>query len=176
MKIVKKILIGIAALIALLLIIALFMDKKYEVRREVVINKPKAEVFNYIKLVRNQDNYSIWNMADPNKKVVATGEDGTVGFKYYWKGNDDVGEGTQEITGVTEGQKLDFRVTFKEPFEDSMDGYLSTEDVDGGTKTSWVIYGESSYPFNIMNPMMDGMLGKDLQANLDNLKKLLESK
>jgi uncharacterized protein YndB with AHSA1/START domain len=176
MKIVKRILVGIAALIALLLIIALFVDKKYEVRREVVINKPRAEVFDYIKLIRNQDNYSVWNMADPNKKVTATGEDGTVGFKYYWKGNDDVGEGEQEITGIAEGEKLDFKVTFKEPFESVMDGYLATEDADGGTKTSWVIYGESPYPTNIMNLMVDGMLGKDLQANLYNLKKLLESK
>lgn len=176
MKILKKILIGLVALIVLLLIIALFVDKKYEIKREVVINKPQSEVFNYIKFIRKQDNFSVWNMADPAKKVSTEGEDGTVGFKYSWKGNDKVGEGTQEITGIKDNERLDFKVTFKEPWDNSMDGYLSTEDAEGGTKTSWVIYGESPYPWNIMNPMMDGMLGDDLQASLENLKKLLEKK
>jgi uncharacterized protein YndB with AHSA1/START domain len=176
MKILKKILVVLAAIIALLLIVALFVDKKFEIKREVVINKPRAEVFNYIKFIRNQDNYSVWNMADPDKKVSTTGEDGTVGFKYYWKGNDKVGEGVQEITGITEGKKVDFKVTFKEPWENVMDGYLSTEDAEGGTKVNWVIYGESTYPFNLMNFTMDSMLGEDLQGNLNNLKNLLEKK
>jgi hypothetical protein len=49
MKIVKKILIVLAIIIAIPLIIALFVKKDYAVQREVTIDKPKQEVFDYIK-------------------------------------------------------------------------------------------------------------------------------
>lgn len=175
MKIVKKILIGFAALIILLLIIALFMPRGYRVTREVVINKPKAEVFAFASHIKNQDLYSVWNMADPNKKQTFTGTDGTVGFKNYWNGNDDVGEGEQEITAVKNGDRFDVDIRFKRPFESNMKGYTTTKSIDAGsTRVTTACYGESSYPFNLMNPMMDGMIGKDLQQNLENMKALLE--
>ena len=55
MKILKKILILIVAVIALALITALFVKKEYAVEREVVINKPKAEVFEYVNKNKNQN-------------------------------------------------------------------------------------------------------------------------
>jgi hypothetical protein len=48
MKVLKKLLVGLVALVALVLIIALFVKKDYAVEREVTINKPKAEVFEYL--------------------------------------------------------------------------------------------------------------------------------
>lgn len=59
MKVLKKIGIGLIALIALVFIVGLFVKKEYGVEREIIINKPKAEVFNYIKYLKNQDNYSV---------------------------------------------------------------------------------------------------------------------
>ena len=82
MRILKKIIIVIAILIAIPLIVALFVKKDYAIERQVVINKPKQEVFNYIKFLKNQDNYSKWNMIDPNMKKAYTGTDGTVGFLF----------------------------------------------------------------------------------------------
>ena len=48
----------IAGIIVVLLVLALFTKKGYSVHREIVINKPNQEVFNYVKYIRNQDNYS----------------------------------------------------------------------------------------------------------------------
>jgi uncharacterized protein YndB with AHSA1/START domain len=175
MKILKRIGIAIVAIIALLLIVALFIPKEYTITRSVVINKPKAEVFDFVKHIKNQDKYSVWNMADPNKKQTFTGTDGTVGFKNYWNGNDEVGEGEQEITAIKEGERLDVDIRFKRPFESNMKATTTTETLDANsTKVTSVCYGESSYPGNIMNPMMDGMIGNDLQQNLDNMKVYLE--
>lgn len=45
------------------------------------------------------------------------GEDGTVGFVSGWKSNSsDVGSGEQEITGTTEGERIDYELRFIEPF------------------------------------------------------------
>src|SRR6478736_279635 len=99
MKILKKIAIVLVALIAILLIVALFVKKDFKVEREIVINKPKKEVFDYIRFIKNQDHYSKWAMMDPNMKKTYTGTDGTVGFISAWESeNKNVGTGEQEIT------------------------------------------------------------------------------
>jgi len=177
MKTLKKILLVIIGLIALLLIIGLFVPREYRIEREVVINRPNAEVFAYTKHIKNQDEYSVWNITDPNKKQTLTGTDGTVGFIYAWDGNDDVGAGEQEITGITEGSRIDMELRFKRPMENTAQAYMVTKDAGNGTtKVKWGMTGESSYPMNLMNGMLDGMLGDSMQESLNNMKKKLESR
>jgi len=65
MKILKIALLLFLGIIALALISAAFLEKEYAVEREIVINKPKAEVFNYVKMLKNQENYSLWATMDP---------------------------------------------------------------------------------------------------------------
>lgn len=176
MRIFKIILIILAVLIAIPLVSALFMEKDYKIEREITINKPETEVFNYVKHIKNQDKYSVWNMKDPNMKQDSRGTDGTVGFVNSWNGNDDVGEGEQEITKITEGERIDMALRFKRPFESTGNAFMSTEPVGANsTKVKWGMYGKSNYPMNFMNSMMDGMLGKDLEAGLANMKKNLET-
>ena len=103
MKTFTRILIGIAVLLAIPLVMALFISKNYSVTREITINKPKQEVFNYVKLLKNQDYYNVWVQMDPNMKKEFRGTDGTVGFVYAWEGNDKAGAGEQEIKGMVEG-------------------------------------------------------------------------
>ena len=175
MKILKIILIVLAILIAIPLIAAAFMKKEYAIEREITINRPETEVFEYVKHIKNQDKYSVWNMADPNKKQEFKGTDGTVGFVNAWNGNDDVGEGEQEITKIFEDERIDMELRFKRPMENTFNAYMVTEPVEANkTKVKWGMYGKSSYPMNFMNFIMDGMLGKDLQAGLQNMKDNLE--
>ena len=91
MNIFFAILFVIAGIIALLIIIALFVKKEYSIFRAITINKPRQEVFNYIKYLKNQDLYSKWVMRDPNMKKDFTGTDGTAGFIYAWEGNKQAG-------------------------------------------------------------------------------------
>lgn len=175
MKVLKIILIAIAVLIAIPLIGALFVGKEYKIEREITVNRPETFVFDYVKHIKNQDKYSVWNMADPNMKQEFKGTDGTVGFVNSWNGNDDVGEGEQEITAIKEGERIDMQLRFKRPMESTTNAFMATEPVNANsTKVKWGMYGESSYPMNFMNFMMDGMLGPDLEEGLQNLKKNLE--
>mgnify|MGYP003661998543 FL=1 len=61
MKIIKRILFAILGIIVLALIAALIMPKEYAVEREIIINQQKDSVFNYIKHLKNQDNFSVWS-------------------------------------------------------------------------------------------------------------------
>ena len=177
MKIIKRILIVIVAIIALVLIIALFAKKDYKVEKQVTINKPVSEVFNYVKYIKNQDNYSVWNQMDPGMKKTYTGTDGTVGFIYAWDSNKQAGKGEQEIKNIVEGERVDCEIRFKKPMESTAPAYMSTEAAgDNQTIVKWGFEGHMSYPTNIMMVFMDipGMIGKDLQTNLNNLKNILE--
>ena len=178
MRILKKIIIVIAILIAIPLIVALFVKKDYAIERQVVINKPKQEVFNYIKFLKNQDNYSKWNMIDPNMKKAYTGTDGTVGFISSWESTDkNVGVGEQEITKITDGERIDMKLRFKVPYEAQDDAYMVTESTDStSTLVKWGFSGKFPYPMNIFNLIMDmdKQVGGDLEVGLNNLKAVME--
>jgi uncharacterized protein YndB with AHSA1/START domain len=175
MKVLKKVLLVIAIIIAIPLIIALFVKNEYSIVREVTINKPKQEVFNYVKYLKNQDNYSKWVQTDPNMKKDFRGNDGTVGFVYAWNGNSEAGEGEQEIKSITEGERVDVEVRMKRPMEAVNYAPITTEAVsDSQTKVKWEFKGKSPYPLNFMNLFVDGLLGKDLEKSLATLKGILE--
>ena len=178
MNIIKKIFFGLLVIIALALIIALFMPKEYAVEREITINKPVDSVFNYVKYLKNQNEFSVWANIDPNMKSTFTGTDGAVGAISSWESKvKEVGIGEQEITKINEGKRLDFELRFKEPMNDTAMGFMSTEMIsDNQTKVKWGINGLIPYPINLMLPFMkmDDMIGNDLQKGLENLKVKME--
>ena len=177
MRIVKKILLGIVILIAVLLIAALFIPKEYSIEKEITINKSKQEVFDYVKILNNQDKYNIWVMKDPNVRRTSTGTDGTIGFVTAWDSdNSEVGKGEQEIRNVVEGRRIDLQVRFQKPMENTATVYMNTDAVaDNETKLTWGMAGTNSYPMNLMNLFVPSMLGKDMQKSLNNLKTVLET-
>ncbi len=178
MNLFKKIIFFVLGTIALLLIAGLFVNKNYAVEREIVINKPKAEVFDYIKHLKNQKNFSVWAKKDPSAKIEYKGIDGQIGFISTWESKDDeVGKGEQEIVKIVDGARIDLKLRFKIPFEAEDDAYFITESVsDTQTKVKWGFKGSMNYPMNLMLLFMDmeEMLGKDLEGGLKNLKAVLE--
>lgn len=175
MKILKRILMGIAALIALLLVTAFFVKKEYKVEQEVVVNKPKTEVFNSVKYLKNQDHFNKWIMTDPQIKKSYTGTDGTVGFVYAWDSEGDAGKGAQEIKNIREGERVDIAVHFIEPMESDASTSFTTDAVAANqTKVTWSMEGRNPYPLNLMNLLIPGMLGKDMKTSLTTLKTALE--
>ena len=137
MKIFKKFLIGLAILIAIPLIVALFVKSNYDVQREILIDQPNQVVFDYVKYLKNQDHYSKWNQMDPDMKKSYKGTDGTVGFVSRWESNnEDVGTGEQEIKKITEGERIDFELRFIKPFEATEPAFMTTEKVGENQTTT----------------------------------------
>lgn len=178
MNILFTIVLVIVALVALLLIIALFSKKSYSVAREIIIRQPKQTVFNYIRFIKNQDNYNKWSMADPGATKTYTGTDGNVGFIYAWDSTvKNVGKGEQEIKGITDGERIDLELRFVRPFEGVAFGNITTTALaEDQTKVKWSFSSSMKYPMNIMLLLMnlEGMLGRDLETSLANLKAVLE--
>lgn len=178
MKILKIILFGGISLVVLALIVALFTGKEYGAVREVVINKPKSEVFDYVKFLKNQDNFSVWAKKDPDMKKEYRGNDGTAGFVSAWESRmEHVGKGEQEIMKIADGERIDYELRFIKPFESTDQAYMTFESVsDAQTKIKWGFSGRMKYPMNLFLLTMDmeGTIGKDFQDGLNNLKAILE--
>jgi uncharacterized protein YndB with AHSA1/START domain len=177
MNVLIIILIVIAGIIGFLLILGLFSKKSYSIHREIVIDKPRSEVFNYIRYLKNQDHFNKWVMMDPAMKKEFRGADGTVGFVYAWEGNKRAGKGEQEIKKIKEGERLDVEIRFEKPFVAIAEAPFMTEPVgDNQTKLKWGMSSSMKYPMNIMLIFMnmDKLLGKDLETSLGSLKRILE--
>jgi len=176
MSILITILVIITAIVVLFLIIALVVKKDFTLQKQVFINKPKADVFNYLKLIRNQEQYSVWVMKDPNIKITYTGTDGTVGFTSSWVSDDrNVGIGEQEIVKMNDGESMEVEIRFKKPFEGTNYARTTVTSVNPNQTTVTNLFsGASKFPMNIMNLFMDKLVGKDMQQNLVNMKNNLE--
>jgi len=178
MKILKKILLGLLFLVIILLVTGLFVSKDMIAEREVIINKPRHEVFDYVKLLKNQNEYSKWATMDPAMKKEFRGTDGTVGFVYAWDSKkSDVGKGEQEIKKITEDDRVDFELRFIKPFASTAQAYMITDSIAGNqTKVKWGFGGKMAYPFNIMKLFMDPekAVGDDFSTGLGRLKTILE--
>jgi hypothetical protein len=170
--IVVYVLIGIALVI---LVVSLIIPTEFKLERDIVINKPRSEVFTYVKSLKNQDNWSVWNMKDPNMKRDFKGIDGTVGFVSRWEGNKDVGIGEQEIKKIVDGERVDMQLRFEKPFKMTNDAFIITiPENNDQTRVRWGFSGNSGRPMNIFSVMMKGALTKDFDQGLSNLKKILE--
>lgn len=174
----KKVLIGFSGLITTAAATAFFLKKNYNVEKEVIIDKPKDEVFNYLKHLKNQDNFSVWSGMDPNMKKEYKGTDGTVGFVSKWESDHkNVGKGEQEIKNIVDGQRIDFELRFLKPWKATNDAYIITEEVSKNkTKVRWGFNGKMNFPMNLLLLFMnmEKMIGKDFQTGLNKLKNILE--
>lgn len=171
MKILKYLLFIILGLVGLILIVAAVVPKEFHAGSEIVIQKPSKEVFEYVKLIRNQGNYDNWSRQDPNIERHYEGTDGTPGFTYTWKSKK-VGDGKQVLTKVDEGKRVEMDLYFNGS-DDPNPSYMELTPIDStSTKVAWKIDGKMPYPFNLMSLFFD--MNKDFAAGLSNLKEILE--
>ncbi len=167
----------VAGLFLFVLLLGLLIKKDFKLEKQVTIHQPAQTVFNFIKLIRNQEKYSVWVMKDPEINIVYTGIDGTPGFTSTWESaNKNVGVGEQEIKQVIEGESVEVEIRFKKPFQATNRAITKVTALSGHeTKLSNIFSGSSTFPMNIMNLFMEKLVGKDMQQNLDNVKKILEN-
>lgn len=176
MRILKKILVGIISLIALLLIIALFVPKNYIISESIVINKTHEEVFNYVSLLKNQEQYSEWVKADPTMQPLITGNDGEIGAIQSWNSkNDNVGEGSQKIIYISQDSIL-VDLNFIRPFKGAAKAATIIKPVSANeTQLISKFYANDQYPFNLMGYFIGRKMITEVEIkNLNNIKTILE--
>jgi hypothetical protein len=168
----------ILGIIAIVLIAAASMSEDYNIEQHITINRSKTDVFNYLRILQNAEKYNKWVMEDPNLKKQYIGIDGTVGFIYKWNSDmKSVGQGEQEMIGITEGQRIDYEIRFIKPFEGVSGASLTTVAAgDNATDVTWAFNGKRTFGMKIFHLLFNlkKVLAKDLQTSLQNLKNVLE--
>jgi hypothetical protein len=147
-----------------------------KIEKQIDIKKNSKLVYDYLRITKNQDNFSVWNMADPDMKKNYKGLDGTTGFIYSWdSSNKSVGAGEQEITGIDEGKSIEYEIRFFRPMQNT--GKTKFDIKSKGEELSsvtWIFDSPSKFPMSLFSPIFKKILGKDLEKGLQNLKEILE--
>jgi hypothetical protein len=144
--------------------------------KSIEIKKNPQEVFDYLKITKNQDNFSVWNMADPDMTKNYQGTDGRVGFIYRWDSKiKNVGAGEIEISNIKDGKEIDYTLRFHRPMENTgQTEFLVDPLKDNNTLVTWKFEAPSKFPYSLISPIFKRMMGKDLSKGLSNLKGILE--
>lgn len=169
---------SLLGVLLLFILLSFFAPRDYEVHRSITINKPLEEVFQYLKLIKNQDHWSPWKLKDPNMKQTYKGTDGEVGFVARWEGNKQVGSGEQEITKIERNKRIETDLRFFKPWKSESHGFLAVEiETDNKTRVVWGFSGTNPMPYNVFMLFFnfEKAVGKDFEDGLLRLKELLEN-
>lgn len=171
----KKLLITVIALIVVILGVAAIAPKDFKIEKSITINKPVAEVFAYLKPIKNAENWEPWAKMDPAMTKELKGTDGTVGATSSWSGNSEVGVGEMEIKSIVENEKIDFELRFTKPMQATNQAYFATKAVSATeTEVTWGMTGRTPFPYNLICLMMHGKVEKNFEKGLSDLKAILE--
>ena len=173
----KKILIGLGAAIALLVIVILLQPAKFRIERSITMAAPPDAAFAQVSDFHAWSKWSPWEKLDPNLKRSYDGPSAGAGAKYAWVGNDDVGEGRMTIEKSQEPSQVDIKLEFIKPFAATNTTIFTFTKTPEGNKTTWAMEGENSFMGKAFGLFMDmdSLVGKDFEKGLGAMKSAAES-
>ncbi|MBZ0207981.1 MAG: SRPBCC family protein [Flavobacteriales bacterium] len=169
------ILLGLAALLAILLIVASRKPDTVHYERSIVINASPERIIPHIEDFHKWSAWSPWEKLDPQMKREYSGAASGPGAKYFWSSTGKAGEGSMEIIEATErGVHIDLR--FVKPFKNVCDTWIRFEPQGSGTRATWMMTGPNLFMGKLMGIFinMDKMVGKDFETGLAGMKAEVE--
>src|SRR5437764_13411937 len=142
---IKKILIGVAGLVAVFLVIVATRPGDFRVERSAALSPSPAALFDH---VNNHHKFAVWNpfmKLDPNVKNTCGGSESGVGAACSWDGNGDVGAGTCTIIESKPGELVRCRMDWKRPMEGVATVDFTFKPDGDKTIVTWAMYGKNSF-------------------------------
>lgn len=175
MGLLKNLFIGLVIITVLFVGIGFLLPSEFRVERSISIDAPSEQVYTHIADLKKWKAWGVWFKRDPLMQIEYSGPMQAVGMKSSWK-SDSEGSGEMEVVELIPNKKVTYSLYFPD-FEMGSTGELSLSEDNGKTQVTWVDYGDvGSNPVNhYFAMMMDGMIGPDFEAGLDNLKVLVEN-
>jgi uncharacterized protein YndB with AHSA1/START domain len=171
----KKIAIGLVAIIVIILGLAATKPNDFAVTREITIKAPPEKIVPLIADFHNWTHWSPWEHLDPGMVRTMEGPASGKGAIYSWKGNSTVGQGRMEVLEVTPARVL-IKLDFKDPVEsNNLADFVLTPEGDS-TKVTWKMTGPMPFISKIMTVFMDmeKMIGPDFERGLTQMKAAAE--
>jgi len=150
-----KILLGLAALIAVFLIVVAMQPATFRVERSATLSASAAALFDH---VNNHRKFAVWNpflKLDPHVKNTYTGPESGVGAVCSWDGNRDVGAGSCTIIESQPGELVRCRMDWKRPMEGTAMVDFTFKPQDDQTVVTWAMYGKNNFMDKMMSLFFD---------------------
>lgn len=164
----QKILLAVAAVLVILLLLILVQPSEYRVSRTALIAASPTALFEHVNDQRKFNQWNPWLKLDPNAKVEYAGAASGVGSVCRWHGNRNVGVGSSTITESRPGERVRFRMDWKEPLSGT--GTVDFVFTPEGDKTAvtWLMYGPNNFMGKAMGLFvnMDKMCGDQFEKGL----------
>jgi hypothetical protein len=161
-----------------LFVMGLWMDDHFSVQRTVTIRRSKADVFAFVKYLKNHQHFSGWVLQSPKLSKNSWAGDGRVGFAVPFEGEQKtVGAGEQKIIEIDTDGKIETELRFSKPEKAINYLRLTTKVIARKqTKVTWSYTGTIHFPLNFVLLFMnfDSVMGAELEAGLSRLKIELE--
>ena len=173
----KKILIMLAVVIALLAIVIGRRPGEFTVTREATIIAPPSVVYAQLADFHRWQRWSPWEQRDPNQKRTFSGPNEGMGAEYAWAGNKDVGEGRMRVVSARANEQVGVRLEFIKPFAGTNDVEFVLTPQGNGTHVTWAMRGALNFLTKALSIFkdMDTMIGPDFEQGLANLKRVSEA-
>ncbi len=169
MKILKGILIFIAAVAVILLAVTFLLPSKVTMERSTVIDASPEVLFDQVNDLKNWEAWSPWHQLDRDMTVEYSSEDPSgEGSWYSWSGDDKVGSGKLTILESNPHSKVRSEMLFMGS-EDPAYANMIFDETEGGTKVRWTFDAEMSGAGKWFGLMMDTFLGPQYAQGLNNL-------
>jgi len=174
---IKKILIGLALLIAVFVVIVYRQPGQFRIERSVLVDATPEKVFAQVNDFHNWDAWSPWAKLDPAAKNTFEGPPAGVGAIFRWAGNNEVGEGSMTIIESTPVELVRIKLEFIKPFEDQSTAEFKFVPQEGQTEVTWSMFGENNFISKAFCMFMDmeEMLGGQFEQGLAQLKSVTET-
>jgi effector-binding domain-containing protein len=177
MKTFKKVLIGLAGLIVLLLIIAFLLPSKYHVERSILVKANKSVLYDLASHYQKWDLWTPWTrQLDTTAKFELIGPDGEVGTKRTWDGKI-LKDGEMVLTQLVPGELVGYDIAFNKG-EYKSKGKITIETLGDSCKVTWMDDGDLGYnPIaRYMGLFMGRMMNPDFDKGLAKLKVVAEER
>lgn len=173
----KKILLGLAAILAGVLVVAAFQPDTFAVQRSLTIAAPPAALFEQVNDHRKFAVWNPWMKLDPAVKNTYAGPATGVGSVCSWEGNSEVGAGAATIIESKPSELVRQRMDWKKPMEGTSTVDFTFRPEGGKTVVTWHMYGPQTYVGKVMCLFMDmeTMVGGQFEKGLADLKALAEA-
>jgi uncharacterized protein YndB with AHSA1/START domain len=172
----KKILIALAALIAVFLIVVALQPSEFQVERTATIGAPPATVFDQVNDFHKWDAWSPWAKLDPGAKITFDGPPSGTGTIMTWDGNSKVGQGKMTLTESQPNDLVKIKVDFVKPLEGSNESTFTFKPDGDKTAVSWTVAGRQSFVAKAFCLVMNGkkMMADAMDQGLANMKSVVE--
>jgi len=173
----KKLLIGLAAIVAAFAIIVALQPSDFRVTRSVTISAPAPAVFAQVNDFHKWEAWSPWAKLDPAAKNSFEGPAAGTGAIFKWSGNNEVGEGSMTITESRPSDLIRIKLDFTKPFEATNTTEFTFKPDGNQTVVTWSMFGTNNFiakAFCLFNSM-DKMVGGQFEIGLAQMKSVVEA-